>query len=165
MNRADQKQTEVAAEKKCKSWVTIVPRAQKFSKLIKKGRNNTVKYRAYRSTPKFRRLRRSLITIPRNPRYARRSVQRENTWDRFSILVSPCTSERFYKKMETENTIIFYVDARSNKQEIKAAFKEAFGVLPERVNTLNTVGGRKKAYIKVPRTTEASEIANKIGLI
>jgi len=67
--------------------------------------------------------------------------------------------------METENTIIFFVDQRANKQEIKAAFKDAFGVRPERVNTLNTILGRKKAYIKIPRTTEASEIANKIGLI
>jgi large subunit ribosomal protein L23Ae len=67
--------------------------------------------------------------------------------------------------METENTIIFYVDARATKTDVKRAFQAAFGVKPERVNTLNTVGGRKKAYIKVPRTTEASEIANKIGLI
>jgi large subunit ribosomal protein L23Ae len=162
MNRVDQKQSE---EKKRKSKLILDPRAQKFSKLVKKGRNNTVKFRAFRSTPKFRRLRRSLLTIARNPRYARKSVQRENTFDRFSILISPCTSERFYKKMETENTIIFYVDARSNKQQIKSAFEQAFGCKPERVNTLNTVGGRKKAYIKVPRTTEASEIANKIGLI
>jgi large subunit ribosomal protein L23Ae len=133
--------------------------------LIKRTRNSTVKYRAFRSSPKFRRLQRSLRTLPRTPRYQRRSVVRQSTWDRYSILISPCTSERFYKKMETENTIIFYVDARANKTEIKQAFHEAFNVRPERINTLNTVGGRKKAYIKIPRTNEASEIANKIGLI
>ena len=38
--------------------------------------------------------------------------------------------------MENENTIIFYVAQKANKQEIKAAFKEAFGVKAERVNTL-----------------------------
>jgi large subunit ribosomal protein L23Ae len=67
--------------------------------------------------------------------------------------------------METENTIIFFVAPKATKKDIKLAFKEAFGVVPERVNTLNTIGGRKKAYVKIPRTTEASEIANKIGLI
>ena len=51
------------------------------------------------------------------------------------------------------------------KKQIKAAFKEAFGVKPERVNTLNTILGRKKAFIKIPKGNEASEIANKIGLI
>jgi ribosomal protein L23 len=106
-----------------------------------------------------------LRTIPRNPQYLRRSVIRVNTWDRFAILIAPCTSERFYKKMETENTIIFFVAPKATKKDIKTAFKEAFGVVPERVNTLNTMSGKKKAYIKIPRTTEASEIANKIGLI
>ena len=67
--------------------------------------------------------------------------------------------------METENTIIFFVSPRASKTDIKKAFKEAFGVVPERVNTLNTILGKKKAYIKIPRTNEASEIANKIGLI
>ena len=38
-------------------------RAQKFSRLIKKGRNNTVKFRKYRATPTFRRLKRSLRQV------------------------------------------------------------------------------------------------------
>ncbi len=140
-------------------------RAQKFASLIKRGRNRTVKFRAFRTSPKFRRPQRSLKTIARSPKYLRRSTLAHNTWDRFAILKAPCTSERFYKKMETENIIIFYVDAKANKTEIKNAFKDAFNVVPERVNTLLTVSGKKKAYIKVPKTNEASEIANKIGLI
>ena len=120
---------------------------------MKSTRNNTKKYKAFRSSPKFRRLKRSLRTLQRTPKYSRKSVERVNTWDRFAILQAPCTSERFYKKMETENTIIFFVDQRANKQEIKQAFKDAFGVRPERVNTLNTILGRKKAYFKIPKTT------------
>ena len=67
--------------------------------------------------------------------------------------------------MEKDNTIIFYVNQKANKQQIKAAFKEDFGVKPQRVNTMNTVLGRKKAFIKLPKTNEASEIANKIELL
>ena len=67
--------------------------------------------------------------------------------------------------METENIIIFYVDAKATKTEIKQAFQDAFNVRPERVNTLLTMGGKKKAYVKLPKTNEASEVANKIGLI
>ena len=141
------------------------PRAQKFARLIKLGRNGQVKFQAYRKTPNFKRSKRSLITLKRSPKYQKRSVLRQSTWDRYSILVSPCTSERFYKKMENENTIIFYVAQKANKQEIKAAFKEAFGVKPEKVNTMNTILGKKKAFIKLPKSNEASEIANKIGLI
>lgn len=67
--------------------------------------------------------------------------------------------------METENIIIFFVEPSANKTEIKQAFYEAFQVKAERVNTLLTTSGKKKAYIKLPKTNEASEIANKIGLI
>lgn len=67
--------------------------------------------------------------------------------------------------METENTVIFNVDPRANKTAISHAFKEAFNIKPAKINTLVTPGGKKKAYIKVPKTNDASEIANKIGLI
>ena len=140
-------------------------RAQKFSRLIKKGRNNTVKFRRYRAKPTFKRLNRSLKQIKTSQKYARKSHLTHSTWDKFAIFKQPVSSERFYKKMETENTVIFYVDAKANKTEIKKAFIDAFNVKPERVNTLVTPGGKKKAYIKIPKTNEASEIANKIGLI
>ena len=148
-------------EKKEKS----VPRARKFARLIKKGRDGKVKFQAYRKSPTFKRNKKSLQTLPRNPKYLKKSVFRENTFDRYAILMAPCTSERFYKKMEKDNTIIFYVNQKANKQQIKAAFKEAFGVKPQRVNTMNTVLGRKKAFVKLPKSNEASEIANKIGLL
>ena len=142
-----------------------VPRAKKFARLIKKGRNGLVKYQAYRKSPTFRRNTRNLLKIDRNPKYPKKSVNRENTFDRYSILLAPCTSERFYKKMENENTIIFYVAQKATKTNIKKAFKDAFGIAPQRVNTMNTVLGRKKAFIKIPKANEASESANKIGLI
>lgn len=141
------------------------PRAQKFSRLIKKGRNNTVKFRAYRSKPTFRRLKRSLRQVRSAKQYSHAKATLYNTWDRFSIFKTPCTSERFYKKMETENTVIFFVDPKANKVEIGKAFFEAFNVKPLRINTLVTPGGKKKAYIKLPKSNDASEIANKIGLI
>ena len=67
--------------------------------------------------------------------------------------------------METENTVIFYVDPKATKTQIKKAFHDSFGVNAQRVNTMNCFGGKKKAYIRLPKTNEASEIANKIGLI
>lgn len=140
-------------------------RAQKFARLIKKGRNNTVKFRKYRAKPTFKRLNRTLKQVKSAKKYARFSHEKQNTFDKYSIFKQPITSERFYKKMESENTVIFYVDRKANKIEISKAFVEAFNVKPQRINTLITPGGKKKAYIKIPKTNEASEIANKIGLI
>ena len=133
--------------------------------MVKSGRNKTVKYRAFKSSPQFKRLNRSLLKKSRSPAYLRKSIVAEPTLDRYNILQAPCTSERFYKKMEKENTIIFYVDPRATKTQIKRAFYESFNAKAGRVNTLNCITGRKKAYIKVAKGTEASEIANKIGLI
>jgi ribosomal protein L23 len=141
------------------------PRTHKFARAIKKGKSHAIRFQAFRSSATFRRLKRSLKTLPRNPKVIRKSVVRQSTWDRFAILQQPCTSERFYKKMETENIIIFYVSPKANKLEIKNAFKEAFGIVPDKVNTMNTITGRKKAFVKIPKTNEASEVANKIGLI
>ena len=141
------------------------PRAQKFARLIKKGRNNTVKFRAYRAKPTFKRLKSSLRQVRTSAKYARRSHLTHNTWDKYAIFKQPVSTERFYKKMETENTVIFYVDVKANKTEIKKAFVDAFNVKPQKINTLVTPSGKKKAYIKIPKTNEASEIANKIGLI
>lgn len=139
-------------------------RAQKFARFIKKGRNGTVKFRQYRAKPVFKRLKRSLRPLKTARKYER-TGKKENTWDKYSIFKQPVSSERFYKKMESENTVIFFVDRRANKKEISKAFFDAFNVKPFKINTLVTPGGQKKAYIKLPKTNEASEIANKIGLI
>ena len=143
----------------------VHPRAQKFAKLIKKGRSGKVKFQQFRKSPSFKRSKRAMRPLKHEKKVEKKSIKRHDTWDKFSILLAPCSSERFYKKMEKENTVILYVAPKANKQEIKAAFKDAFGYKPEIVNTLNTILGRKKAFIKIPKGNEASEIANKMGLI
>ena len=44
--------------------------------------------------------------------------------------------------MEKENTIIFYVNQKTNKQQIKDTFNQQFDVKPDRVNFMNTALGR-----------------------
>jgi large subunit ribosomal protein L23Ae len=101
----------------------------------------------------------------KSPKYSRHAIQKHDTWDHLTILKQPVQSERFFKKMETENKVIFFVDPKANKIEIKRAFNASFKIIPEKVNILRTPDGRKKAYIKIPKAHEATEIANKIGLI
>ena len=63
------------------------PRARKFARLIKKGRNGKVKFQAYRKSPTFKRNKKSLQTLPRNPKYLKKSVFRENTFDRYEDML------------------------------------------------------------------------------
>ena len=66
----------------------------------------------------------------------------------------------FIKKWKKKIRLFSIISQKANKQEIKKAFKDAFGVLTQGVNTMNTILGRKKAFIKFTQTNEASEIAS-----
>ena len=67
--------------------------------------------------------------------------------------------------MEKENKLVFIVDKKANKTQIRDAFEKLFGVKVEKVNTLITPDGKKKAYIKLEKDYKASEVAQKLGLI
>ena len=85
--------------------------------------------------------------------------------DPWKILKYPHTTEKSVGMMETENKIVFVVDRKSRKNEIKSAFEQAFGVKVEKVNTQITMNGKKKAYIKLDPKNKAIDVAVKLGIV
>lgn len=83
----------------------------------------------------------------------------------FEILLFPHTSEKSISLIERENTIVFVVDRRANKQEIKQAFEKAFNVKVDKVRTTITRKGYKKAFIKINKKYSAADIAVRLGII
>ncbi len=81
------------------------------------------------------------------------------------ILLYPLVTEKTIRLIEQENKITFIVDIKANKIQIKQAFEKLFGVKVEKVNTLITPDGRKKAYIKLKEPGKAKEIATKLGIL
>lgn len=69
------------------------------------------------------------------------------------------------KKVEDMNTLVFLVDPRANKRQIKAAIDKLYDVEVAKVNTLIRPDGVKKAYVKLSSDADALDIANKIGII
>jgi len=69
------------------------------------------------------------------------------------------------KKIENFNTLVFLVDLRANKRQIKAAVSAMYECDVESVNTLIRPDGQKKAYVKLSKDNDALEIANKIGIV
>lgn len=67
--------------------------------------------------------------------------------------------------MESENKLIFVVDRKSNKLDIKKAIEEMFSVKVVGVNTYITPDGKKKAFIKFSEDTPAIDIATQLGLM
>uniref|UniRef100_A0A8C0KQN5 Ribosomal protein L23a n=1 Tax=Canis lupus dingo TaxID=286419 RepID=A0A8C0KQN5_CANLU len=68
------------------------------------------------------------------------------------------------KKIEDNNTLVFIVDVKVNKHQIKQAVK-LYDIDVAKVNTLIRPDGEKKAYVRLAPDYDALDVANKIGII
>ncbi|EGV63097.1 60S ribosomal protein L25 [Yamadazyma tenuis] len=105
------------------------------------------------------------LKLARSPKYVRKAVPHYNRLDAYKIIVSPIASETAMKKVEDGNTLVFQVDLKANKHQIKQAVKELYEVDVDHINTLVRPNGTKKAYIRLTADHDALDIANKIGYI
>lgn len=85
--------------------------------------------------------------------------------DSYAVVKHPLATEKAVRLMEAENKLIFIVDKKATKAEIKKAVEELFKVKVEKVNTLIDTKGRKKAYTKLSAETPAIDIATQMGII
>ena len=91
--------------------------------------------------------------------------------DVFDVVKRSCLTEKGNHLQETENKVVFAVDPRANKIEIKNAVEKIFGVKVAKVNTINYDGktkrmgaGRpgtrkswKKAYVQLTKDSKTIE--------
>ena len=85
--------------------------------------------------------------------------------DPWSILLHPLLTEKAIGKIEAENKLIFIVNRKSNKNQIKWAMEKAFDVKVDNVCTLIDRKGRKKAWVKLSKEYSASDIATRLGML
>jgi large subunit ribosomal protein L23 len=81
------------------------------------------------------------------------------------VIKYPLSTEKSIRLMEAENKLIFAVDMRAKKQEIKEAIEKTFKVKVEKVTTTVTPKGQKRAYVKLSPETPALDIATDLGLM
>ena len=84
--------------------------------------------------------------------------------DPYKVIIKPVVTEKAVAMIENENKLTFIVDRRATKQDIKRAVEVMFNVKVAKVNTLITMRGEKKAYVKLKPEYSASEVAARIGL-
>lgn len=72
----------------------------------------------------------------RQPKYPRKSAPKVNKLDKYAIIKHPLTTESAMKKIEDTNTLVFIVDIRANKPQIKTAVKSLYDIDVAKVNTL-----------------------------
>eukprot|EP00933_Yihiella_yeosuensis_P082489 TRINITY_DN96393_c0_g1_i1.p1 TRINITY_DN96393_c0_g1~~TRINITY_DN96393_c0_g1_i1.p1 ORF type:complete len:145 (-),score=38.46 TRINITY_DN96393_c0_g1_i1:55-489(-) len=109
--------------------------------------------------------RKKTLELKRSPKFARKSSPKKASIHTYNIIKSPLFSDSSMKQIEDNNTLVFLVNCRSTKKQIKEAVKALYEVEAHRVNTLIRPDGQKKAYVRFSADVDALDIANKIGLI
>lgn len=143
-------------------FVFVAKKAAAVAKAVKKGiskKGTRIHTRVHFYKPKT-------LKKSRKPKYHNKSTPGKNTLaDKHSIIKYPLTTESSMKLIEDSNTLVFIVDIKSNKRQIKAAVKELYNIECEKVNTLITPRGLKKSYVRLSKDYDALDVANRVGVI
>lgn len=81
-----------------------------------------------------------------------------------TIVKYPLSTEKSIRLMESDNTLVFVVEKKAKKTDIKKAIELMFNAKVKNVNTL-IIAGKKRAYIRFSDETPAIDIATKLGLM
>ncbi|KAK7797348.1 hypothetical protein U0070_002064 [Myodes glareolus] len=100
-------------------------KALKAKKAVLKGVHSHKK-KKIRTSPTFRRPK--TLRLRRQPKYPRKSAPRRNKLDHYAIIKFPLTTESAMKKIEDNNTLVFIVDVKANKHQIKQAVKKLYDI-------------------------------------
>jgi len=85
--------------------------------------------------------------------------------DPYAIIKYPVASEKAIRAMEAENKLLFRVDMKATKPEIKKACELMFHGKVTGVRTLMTTAGEKRAFVTFSKETPAIDIATQLGLL
>merc|ERR1711934_556891 len=131
-----------------------VAKAQGAAKVAKKA--ITKKQTKVRKNVHF--FRPKTLKQARKPMYPRISVPKQQLLDKFRVIKYPLTTESAMKKIEELNTLVFIVDVKASKSQIKSAVAEMYDVAAAKVNTLIRPDGKKKAYVHLTQNYDALDI-------
>lgn len=85
--------------------------------------------------------------------------------DAHNVIKYPLSTEKSIRLLEAENKLIFVVERKARKNEIKDAIQTLFKAKVVKVSTLITPGGEKRAYVKFSDETPAIDIATNLGMM
>jgi large subunit ribosomal protein L23Ae len=138
-------------------------KAQEAAKAALKGIHGK-KARKVRKSTSFHRPK--TLALSRSPKYPRKSVAHTPRLDEYKVIVHPLNTESAMKKIEENNTLVFVVDIKANKAQIKQALKKMYDIDTVKINTLIRPDGTKKAYARLTADVDALDIAaSKLALV
>jgi ribosomal protein L23 len=78
--------------------------------------------------------------------------------------MKPITTEKAVRLIELNNTLVFEVDRRKSKTEIKKEIEEMFKIKIDSINSLIRKN-KKNVYVKLNSKNPAIDVATKLGLM
>jgi large subunit ribosomal protein L23 len=81
------------------------------------------------------------------------------------IITYPLMTESASVMVERDNKLIFIVNLKADKKDIKRAVETMYEVKVDNVNVLITPQGVKKAFVKLKPEFRASDVAIKLGIL
>jgi large subunit ribosomal protein L23 len=81
------------------------------------------------------------------------------------IITYPLMTESASVMVERDNKLIFVVNLKADKKDIKRAVETMYEVKVANVNVLITPQGVKKAFVKLKPEFRASDVAIKLGIL
>ena len=67
--------------------------------------------------------------------------------------------------LESENKLVFVVDKKATKLDIKMAVEHLYEVVVDNVNSTITPDGEKKAFVRLHSDYKAADVAIKLGIL
>jgi len=77
----------------------------------------------------------------------------------------PVMTEVTSRILESENKLVFIVNKKSTKRDIKMAVEELYDVVVDQVNSAITPEGEKKAFVRLTSDYKAADVAIKLGIL
>ena len=84
--------------------------------------------------------------------------------DSQDVIRYPLMTEVTSRILETQNKLVFIVNLKASKTDIKRAVEELYEVKENKVNVAIT-SGKKKAFVKLHPEYKASDVAIKLGVL
>ncbi len=85
--------------------------------------------------------------------------------DATEVVYYPLMTESASLMVEKDNKLIFIVNPKSGKSDVKRAVEELYEVRVAKVTVQSTPRGEKKAFVKLDPKFKASDVAIKLGIL
>lgn len=85
--------------------------------------------------------------------------------DPYEVILYPLMTESASLMVEQENKLVFIVNLKAAKYDVRKAVEELYEVKVEKVNVLITPKGEKKAFVKLHPDYKAVDVAIKLGIL